>query len=151
MILFIDAMNIMHSLGLNRTKEDGLTAMISLMNQDGGFNRFSAIYVVMDGHPFQFNSTPKKVKLVFSEHRTADEVIIQKAATFKTKQVVICTHDNGIKQALSGYGFQFTGKEIFGNTGSTKKGKTKGLHLTKESLTPDSQWFTDLYKIKLNE
>lgn len=151
MILFIDAMNIMHSLGLNRTKEDGLTAMISLLSQDRGFKRFSVIYVVMDGHPFKFTSTLKKVKLLFSDHKTADELIIHKAATCKTKQVVICTHDNEIKQALSGFGFQFTGKELFSNEPSSKTGKTRASQLDKESLSPDSQWFTDLYKIKLNE
>jgi hypothetical protein len=151
MILLIDAMNIMHSLGLNRNKEDGLTAIISIISQDNRFKQFSVIYLVVDGHPIKFTSALKKVKLVFSEYKTADELIIHKAVAYKTKQVTICTHDNEIKRALRGFGFQFTGHAMFGNKHSFKAGKSNVSNLDKDSLSPDSQWFTDLYKIKLNE
>ncbi len=118
-------MNIMHALGLNKDKQNGIIQLISLVEQHEFIKKYRQLFFMVDGYPFPIPVRKKGMHFRFSRHQEADKLIIEKAKKSAPEKVCIATSDNGIKQALKGLNIEFVNAASFKASKSPNKKNKK--------------------------
>src|SRR5690606_40458021 len=113
MILFVDTMNVLHSLRLSGDKQSGIIQLISLFEQSELAKKVKKTHFIIDGHSFLIPIKLKGIQFVFSSNRTADEIIIERSKKLISKGIVVITADSEIKQELNGLGITFYAPSVF--------------------------------------
>ncbi|TNE73160.1 hypothetical protein EP331_05235 [bacterium] len=151
MILLVDTMNVLHTLRLSSDKQSGIIQLISLFKQSNWSNKAKKTQFIIDGYSFLIPIKSKSVQFVFSNNRTADELIIERAKKMAEKEITIVTADSEIKQSLNGLGITFLAPSVFKKSSSIDSMNKKHIHQNEEKAGNSSVWFDKLLKIKFND
>lgn len=152
MPIYVDGFNAIHTLGLVGEKKAQIELLIEMLSQ-----RFpnQIAHIFLDGFPTQIKSSSSSIRLHFSLDKTADEHILTFLKKKTSSSIFLFTNDQdlGNKAKVAHQLVQVLPiNQLKQNSVSSSKKNKKEIkvELEKNTLAPDSQWFSDLYLIKHN-